>query len=337
MSIQNLPVKIRGLMQIDTQSTTLELLNDLPMPTPNLAGNEHLIKVHTTSPCSGELLWAKNFPSILEGGKSLVPCYDLAGVVVTAPVNSPFQPGTEVWTRTTAWHTGNAREYTIAMTEELAKKPKQLGWEDAASVPLSGFTAYQALFDNGGLTTGWKDAKAKAQNAGKRVVITAASGGVGIIAVQLAKAAGVGEIVAVCGPKNVEFVKELGATEVVNYREQSLGAWTDGGAKKADLVIDVLGGQTLVDCWKVVKNGGVLLSINDPMLESMRPDDKKDVRVGFFIMESKGWQLDELAGLIEMGQLKAVVDSVWKLDEYEKAFEIVASGHARGKVVIKVQ
>jgi NADPH:quinone reductase-like Zn-dependent oxidoreductase len=336
MSEQSLPVKIRGIIQKDVNSTTLELINDLPMPTPKLARGEHLIKVHTTSPCSGELQWANFHPAILDEGKSLVPCYDLAGVVVTAPVDSPFQAGTEIWTRTTAWHTGNAREYTIAMTEELATKPKLLGWEDAASVPLSGFTAYQALFEKGGLATGWKDAKAKEHNASKRIIITAASGGVGVIAIQLAKAAGVGEIVAVCGPKNTEFVKTLGATEVVNYLEQSLGSWADAGAKNADLVIDMLGGKTLADCWKAVKNGGVLLSIKDPTLESTRPEDKKDVRGEFFIMESKGWQLDELAKLIEKKQLKTVVDSVWKLDEYERAFDILASGHAKGKIIIKL-
>ncbi|KAF2417725.1 hypothetical protein EJ08DRAFT_673593 [Tothia fuscella] len=275
IATQNLPAKIRCLLQPDVQSTTLELHNDLPTPTPNLAKGEHLIKVHTTSPCSGELLWAKYFPAILDGGKSLVPCYDLVGVVVAAPADLQFPAGTEIWTRTTAWRTGNAREYTIATSEEL------------------------------------------------RVVITAASGGVGVIAVQLSKAAGVGEIVAVCGPKSVDFVKELGATEA-------------NSGRKADLVIDMLGGQTLVDCWKAVMNGGVLLSIHDATLESKRPEGKKDVRAEFFVMESKGWQLDELTGLIEKRQLKAVVDSIWNLNEYEKAFEILAGGHARGKVIIRV-
>jgi len=336
MASQNLPGRIRGLMQPDIQSTRLELRNDLPLPVPNLAAGDHLIKVHATSPCSGELLWAKNFPATLDGGKTLVPCYDLSGVVVAAPEGSHFPPATEIWTRTTAWHTGNAREYTIATTEELAKKPGKLSWEEAASVPLSAFTAYQALFDKGGLALGWKDAKQKAENAKKKVLIDAAAGGVGVIAIQLAKAAGVGEIVALCGPKNVQFVKELGATEVVNYREQSLGAWSDAGGTQADLVFDLLGGKTLKDCWKCVKENGVLVSINDPDLDAARHAAKKNVRAEFFIMESKGWQLDEISGLVDRGELKPVVDSVWDLEQYEKAFEIVASGHAKGKVVIRV-
>lgn len=337
MSSIPLPSTIRGLLQPDVQSIALELRDDLPLPVPNLAVGEHLIKVQATSPCSGELLWGKNFPSTLEGGKALIPCYDLSGTVVTAPKHSPFPVGMAIWTRTTAWRAGNARQFTIATEEELAEKPKDLSWEEAASIPLSGFTAFQALFEQGGLALGWQGPEEKAKNVGKRLLIDAAAGGVGVVALQLAKAAGVGEIVALCGPANVELVKELGATEVIDYRQQSLGAWCDEGGKQADLVFDLLGGQTLKDCWKCVKANGVLLSINDPNLETFRPADKADVVAKFFIMESKGSQLDEMAKLVDKGQLRAIIDSVWNLEQYEKAFEIVCSGHAKGKVIIRVQ
>jgi NADPH:quinone reductase-like Zn-dependent oxidoreductase len=323
-------------MQIDAQSTELELQEDQPMPVPDLSKGEHLIKVNTTSPCSGELLWAKNYPSTLDGGKTLVPCYDLAGVVVSAPAESPFPAGTKIWTRTTAWRTGNAREYTIAITSELSKKPQSLSWEETASIPLSGFTGYQALFDKGGLTPGWKSEDAKRSNASKRVLITAAAGGVGVMTVQLAKAAGIGSIIAQTGTDNVEFVKRLGATEVINYREQSLGAWADTGAEKVDIVLDMLGGKTLEDCWKCVKDDGVLLSIRDGEVATKRPMGKETVRAEFFVMEPHGWQLDEIADLVERAEVKPIVDSVWKLEEYEKAFAIVEGGHSRGKVIIRL-
>ena len=119
MTAQALPTKIRGLMQPDRESKKLVMEYDQPLPVPDLSQGEHLIRVLATSPCAGELTWAKNFPAILDGGRTLVPCYDLAGIVETAPIGSPFPAGTEIWTRTTAWRTGNARQYTIAVTEEL--------------------------------------------------------------------------------------------------------------------------------------------------------------------------------------------------------------------------
>lgn len=307
---------------------------DTPVAKPG--AEEHLIRVYATSPCAGELLWAKNFPFVLKDGKEGVPCYDLAGVVVTAPADSPFQPGAEVYTRTAATRTGNARDYTIALTSELASKPKNISWEEAASVPLSAFTAYQALFVHGGLTPPWKDNSKAAENANKRLLITAASGGVGVWVLQLARAAGVKDIIAFAGPKNVEFVKELGATEVINYREQSVGQWASASNAKADVVIDAVGGQTLADCWLAIKSGGILMSINEPP-ESKKPDDAPSgVKDLFFVMTSDGWQLKEVASLIEQDLAKAVVDSVFDLENFQPAFDKVASGHSRGKVIIKL-
>jgi NADPH:quinone reductase-like Zn-dependent oxidoreductase len=335
-SSTSLPAKIRAVFQPDIQSTDL-IFTELPIPKAKEGSDEHLIKVYATAPCAGELLWAKDFPAIMEAGKEGVPCYDLSGVVVTAPTDSPFQPGTEIYTRTTASRTGNAREYTIALTNELAVKPKNLSWEEAASVPLSAFTAYQALFEHGGLKLGWKDAAGKAENAKKRVLITAAAGGVGVWLVQLAKAAGVNDIVGVVGPDNIDFAKSLGVSEAVNYRQQSLGAWAAAGAAKSDLIVDLLGKQTLTDAWTAVKDGGILLSINSPP-ESLKPKENlpKDVHTDFFIMEAKGWQLNDVAYLLENNQAKAIVDSVYKLEEFKEAFAKVEGGHARGKVIIKV-
>ena len=100
-------------MQPDRESARVVLQDDQPLPEPDFSKGEHLIKVLTTSPCAGELTWAKNFPAILENGRTLVPCYDLGGIVEAAPEGSLFPPGTEIWTRTTAWRTGNARQYTV--------------------------------------------------------------------------------------------------------------------------------------------------------------------------------------------------------------------------------
>jgi NADPH:quinone reductase-like Zn-dependent oxidoreductase len=337
MADTSLPSKILSVFQPDINSEDL-VLTDLPLQPAKKGTEEHLIKVYATSPCAGELLWAKNFPSLMDADRVAVPCNDLSGVVVTAPASSPFQPGTEIYTRTPAARTGNARAYTIALTGELALKPKNLSWEEAASVPLSAFTAYQALFTHGGLKLGWKDASGKAENAKKRILITSGAGGVGVWLVQLARAAGVGEIIAIVGPDNVEFVKSLGATEVINYRQKSLGKWAAEGASKVDLVVDMLGQRTLADSWTVIKDGGILLSIREPP-EGQKPDTDapKNVAASFFVMEPDGWQLKDVADLLEAGKAKAVVDSVWKLEQFKEAFEKLAGGHARGKVIIKVQ
>jgi NADPH:quinone reductase-like Zn-dependent oxidoreductase len=336
MSSITIPKTTRAVFQPDIQSTNL-ILTTLPLQAAKPNTNEHLIKVYATAPCAGELLWAKNFPSIMEPDRVAVPCNDLSGIVVTAPADSPFQPGTEIYTRTPAARTGNARDYTIAMTEELALKPKNLSWEEAASVPLSAFTAYQALFTQGGLALGWKDPAGRAENAKKRVLVDAGAGGVGVWIVQLAKAAGVKDIVAVVGPDNIDFVKSLGATEVINYRQQPLGAWITAGGAKVDLAIDMLGGQALTDCWTAVKDGGVLVSIREPP-EGRKPAEgtAKDVRNAFFIMEPYGWQLKDVADLLEKGEAKAIVDSIYKLEQFKEAFARLDTGHARGKVMITV-
>ena len=336
MSSTSLPVQIRSILQPDFQKTDL-ILAKLPIQQAKEGTDEHLIRVYATAPCGGELLWVRDFPQIVLPGKVGVPCYDLSGVVVTAPASSPFQPGAEIYTRTDAGRTGNAREYTIALTSELALKPKNLSWEEAASVPLSAFTAYQALFEHGGLSPGWNDEAGKLENSKKRVLITTSSGAVGVWLVQLAKIAGVKDIIGLAGPNNVDFAKSLGVTEVINYKQQSLGAWAAAGNPKVDLIIDLLGNQTLADAWTAVKDGGVLISIREPP-ENRKPKENapKDVANHFFIMKPEGWQLKEIAKLLENGEARAVVDSVWNLEEFKEAFAKSESGHARGKVIIKV-
>ena len=128
--------------------------------------------------------------------KQLIPCYDVAGTVVTALEGSPFPPGSEVYARTEFARTGMVREYATVTTPELGLRPRNLGWPKSASMALSALTAWQALFVKGGL----KGEKGAAK--GKRVLITAASGGAGSWIVQLARWAGA-DLVGTCGPDNV--------------------------------------------------------------------------------------------------------------------------------------
>ena len=318
---------MRAILQPNTTSTNL-ILTDLQVPKPNFELNEHLIRVHTVAPCAGELVWASYGVPVAES-KVSIPCDDVAGIVVSAPPSSPFKVGAEVYARTNYFRTGCAAEYAIATTEELAIKAKNLSWVEAATVPLSSLTAWQALFVQAGLG----DFSPELYR-GKRVLITAASGGVGTWAVQLAKLAGA-EVVGTCGPKNVDFVRSLGAAEALDYTKTNLKEWAQGEGKKVDLVFDCVGKKSLEDAWWTLKDGGIIMSISQPP-EQVKPSDwaGEDVRNLFFIMAPDGASLAKITTWIEEGKCKPVLDSVFPIGKYEEAFKRLDSGHARGKVVI---
>ncbi|PGH00558.1 hypothetical protein AJ80_09164 [Polytolypa hystricis UAMH7299] len=331
-----LPSTIRTLRQPEPLKQQV-ILTTAPLPTLTPGSTtEHLIRVHATSPCKNELRWPQFAPDSM--AKEIVPCYDLSGTVVIAPADSPFPAGTEVWGRTDASHSGNAREYTISYTSELALRPKSIDPITAASVPLSAITAVQSLFDHGGLARLDAGEEGRKANASKRILIIAASGSVGIWLVQLAREAGVGGIVGVCGTKNVDFVRQLGATDVIDYTEQSIKQWIDADPtsnRKVDLVIDCQGGESLAQAWYTVKDHGTLLSICEPT-EPRKPKDcgVEDVKNYFFIMAPRGEDLGDVSRLLEEGKVRTLVDSVFKIEEYEKVFERVEGGKARGKVLI---
>ncbi|KAL4912979.1 hypothetical protein BDW62DRAFT_214582 [Aspergillus aurantiobrunneus] len=318
-----------AITQPNPNSTNLTLTSvPTPIPTPNT--HEHLIRVHAVAPCAGELLWPPNFPPSVS--RSLfIPCPDVAGTVVSGPENSPFRPGDEVYTRANYARNGAGSEYTISVTEELAHCPKDAGlsWAERAAIPLSSQTAWQALFVQSGVgdlqSGGWK---------GKRVLVTGASGGVGMWVVQLARVAGA-SVVGTCGSGNVEFVRGLGADEVLDYRRADLREWAAGPGGRVDVVVDCVGRKALEDAWWAVKDGGTVMSIFQPPGTVVPAGcEVKDVKEMFFIMEPNRGHLEAITGLVEQGKCRGVVDSVWPLWQFQEAFKRVDTGHARGKVVI---
>ncbi|KAL4923543.1 NADP-dependent oxidoreductase [Aspergillus undulatus] len=327
-SSMTIPKTMHALTQPDPKSTEL-LLTTVPTPTPTPNTPQHLVRVEACAPCSGELLWPANFPPATP--RILIPCPDFAGTVVSAPPDSPFPPGTKVYTRANYIRNGAASEYTISITEELSNCPRGLSWAECAAIPLSAMTAWQALFVHagiGGLECGrWK---------GKRVLVTGAAGGVGAWVVQLAKLAGA-SVIGTCGAHNLEFVRGLGADEVLDYRTMDIKAWASAGhcEAKVDVVIDCIGQKALSDAWWAVKDGGAVLSIFQPPGQ-VRPEgcEVNDVADTFFIMEPNGKHLEAITRLIEEGKCRGFVDSVWPLERFREAFGRVDTGHARGKVVI---
>ncbi|KAL5339646.1 NAD(P)-binding protein [Aspergillus crustosus] len=328
MTSTTLPKTMRAIVQSDPKSTILTLTTR-PLPTPSPNTTEHLIKVHSVSPCSGELLWPANFPPPTL--REFIPCYDISGTVVTSPNNasSPFKPGDEIYFRSNYLRNGCASDYTLGTTEEMALRPKGLPAVEATAIPLSAQTAWQALFIHSGVgdldSASWK---------GKRVLVTAASGGVGMWVVQLAKIAGA-TVIGTCGPDNISLVKSLGADEVLNYRATEIQVWAENANAKVDLVIDCIGRKSLTDAWWTVKEGGTVLSIFQPP-NTARPEDLSvsDVKDVFFIMEPRRDHLEPITKLVEEGRARGFVDSVWPLEQFAEAFKRVEGGHARGKVII---
>ncbi|KAH7192855.1 uncharacterized protein B0J16DRAFT_333837 [Fusarium flagelliforme] len=334
--MSGLPTTMKAILQPEKHSHNL-ILTDQPLPTPSHP-QDVLVRVHATSPCKGELDWALWAPEFI-GDKTPIPGQDLAGTVVSAPQNSRFQAGDQVYARIEANRPGAAAEYVLARERELAMRPKNLSWAETAASPISALTAYQALFTKGTLDSaaleGDEDARKK--NADVRVLINGASGGVGSWAVQLARLAGVNKVAAVAGTQNIDFVKGLGATETIDYKSQSVEEWVGGqSSRQFDLVVDCIGGPSLAQTWYAVREGGSLVSVCGPPEQSRPENVKKEVNSIFFVIEPLGTDLDVVTKLLEAGKIKPNIDSVVGMNDFAEAWEKVESGKTKGKIVVMI-
>jgi NADPH:quinone reductase-like Zn-dependent oxidoreductase len=338
MVSSNLPATMKAVLQPDKHSHKL-ILSEQPVPVPTHP-EDVLVKVHATAPCKGELDWTVWFADYFPKDKIAIPGQDLAGTVVSAPADSGFKTGDEVYARIDAARPGAAAEYVLARVPELAIRPQNLSWAETAATPISALTAYQALFVHGGLDplalSGDKAAQDK--NSKIRVLITAGAGAVGSLAVQLAREARAAAVVAAVSPRNVDFIRELGATDTIDYTKESAGDWVakDAEHREFDLVFDCIGGPSLSQAWYAVRDGGSLVSVCSEPKDSRPQDVKKEVQSLFFIITPLGKDLDVMTGLLEDGRLKPSIDSVLGFDEFAKAWERMESGKVRGKVVVKI-
>ncbi|KAF2825668.1 NAD(P)-binding protein [Ophiobolus disseminans] len=332
----SLPKTQRAII-FNTTTNALSLSTTTPIPEAN--DSELLIRVHATAITNGELTWGPfvNWPVLR------IPCCDVSGTIITSP-SSSFKPGDRVYGRIMADREGAASEYATILVSEAALVPEDLGMLDAASVPMSAHTAWQAVFEKGLLTGSFDDTgvphvndKGEAvlgQAKGKRVLILGAAGGVGLMAVQFAKLAGA-HVVGTASARNKEYLQELGIDEVVDYTKVSIEEYVASGNDKFDLVFDCAGGKSMVDGWNGVKDDGAYISVVPGFRE---PEHGKPVgvRSTWFVMVPRGEELSRIGRFFEKGSLKATVDSVWALEDFEGAFGKTASGHARGKVVFRV-
>ena len=289
--------------------STLSVSKSHPTPTPS--ASQHLIRVHATAITTSELIWSETLER-----PTPIPGHDVSGVICSTAENSPFKVGDAVFALTSFSRNGAAADYVLAEPAELALKLPGIGHVEAATIPLSALTAWQALFVHAGM------------RVGQSVLVLGATGGVGVMAVQIAKAKGL-KVTGTCGKRNVEFVRQLGADVVLDYGEgEAEGLF--------DVVLDCVGGKTQDGGWDRVRDGGVLVSVAEPVKEE-RQREKLGVKGMFFVVKPDGEMLGEIAALVRDGKVKGVVDSTFPLEHGQKAFEKLAEGHATGKIVLKLE
>lgn len=243
---------------------------------------------------------------------------DFSGEIeALGPDVTEFRVGESVF-GSVADESGSYAEYCLAPTSQIIEKPSSLDHIQAAAVPVTAMTAWQALFDEAKL------------RRGQKVLIHAAAGGVGNFAVQFAKWKGA-YVIGTASADSADLVRKLGAHEVIDYRNTRF----EDVVQNADVVFDTIGGETQERSWKVLNRGGVLVSVVQP--PSAETAAARGVR-GIFMREDakRNDELIQIAKLLASGQIKINVETVLPLSEARKAQELSQSGHAHGKIVLTI-
>ncbi len=291
---------------------------DAPRPEP--AADEVLIRVHAASvnPVDwkiGSGFGKENFKHHLP----LILGWDVAGTIEAIGSDvKQFQPGDVVYGYTSLFRDGTYAEFTVAKETEIALKPASLDFVQAAAIPVVALTARQALFDIAGLTTN------------QRVLIHGASGGVGSMGVQLAKAKGI-YVIGTASAHNADFLRQLGTDEIIDYQKTKF----ETVVQDIDVVLDTVGGDTQERSFGVLRKDGFLVSTVSP--PSQEKAAQYGVRSAMVNVQPNAAQLNEITGLLESGKLNIRVETVLPLSEARQAHEMSQSGRTRGKIVLKVR
>ncbi|MFT3737629.1 MAG: NADP-dependent oxidoreductase [Breznakibacter sp.] len=314
------------------------------LPIPGIKDNEVLVEIYAAGVNQLDSRIKEGaFKLILPYKLPLVLGHDVAGVVTKVGSRvTKFKVDDEVYSRPADFHIGAFAQYIAINEKDVALKPKNIGFEEAASLPLVALTAWQALVERANLQ---KDQK---------VFIQAGSGGVGTIAIQLARHLGA-KIATTAGTANLGLVKNLGAEVVVDYKKEDFEAVLEG----YDLVLNSQDQKTLEKSLNVLRPGGKVVSISGPptpafahefnlpwylkiatrlLSSKIRAKAKKlDVDFSFLFMTASGNQLEKITKLVENGTIRPVVDKVFPFDQTNEALDYVGSGRAKGKAVIGIK
>ena len=314
----SLPARIKAVRVPQYGSPEVIIVEDVDRPQPS--ANEVLVQVHAAGVGPWDA-WIRAGRSVLPQPLPLTLGSDLSGVVaMTGTGVTDFQVDQAVFGVTNPQFTGAYAQYAIARASMIAAKPSRLDDVNAASVPVVGVTAWQALFEQAQL------------RRGQTVLIQGAAGNVGAYAVQLACHAGL-NVFATAGTGDIDYVRCLGAHTVIDYRttpfEQTVTA--------VDAVVDLVGGETQTRSFGVLKRGGILVSaVSQPDQELAA---RHGVKATFFLVEVTTERLTHIAAMVDQGTLKTKVGAVLPLDAARMAHEMLDGlrPHPRGKIVLQVR
>lgn len=286
---------------------------------PAISYGEVLIRVYAASITPTELTWNSTFTdSAGELRLPIIPSFEISGIIASVHDGvRNLKVGDEVYCLLDFWHNGGASEYVVTSADNVALKPLSIDFTSAASLALSGLTAWQALFDYGKLSPG------------QTVLIHGAGGGVGSLAVQLAVWKG-SKVIGTCSREKIPLVSKLGAGQVLDYNAVKF----EDIVRDVDLVLDTVGGTTLKRSYQVLKIGGTIVTIVD--------DIEGEVAQSFgvngisMMVKPDARELKEISLLVDSGKLKPVISAVYPLRSAIDAFKYGQSSHNSGKIVLKV-
>jgi NADPH:quinone reductase-like Zn-dependent oxidoreductase len=314
------------------------------VPEPEVKDNDVLVEVHAAGV---NLLDSKiktgEFKLILPYKLPLILGHDVAGVITKVGKNiKKFKVGDEVYARTADHHIGTFAEFISIDERDVAFKPRNISMEEAASIPLVALTAWQVLVERAQI------------KKGQKVFIQAGSGGVGTIAIQLAKHLGA-TVATTASAKSFDLLNELGADVIIDYKNSDF----ENRLSNYDVVLNSQDQKTLEKSLRILKSGGKLISISGPPTPDFAKEIKapwfvkiilslissgirkkaknKNVDYSFLFMKANGQQLSEITSLIEAKVIKPVIDKIFPFDKTSEALIYVESGRAKGKVVIKIK
>lgn len=299
-------------------------------PTPEPGPRDVLVRVHAAgvNPADRQIRAGLRFR--LEKPFAFIPGCEVSGVVAKRGSEvTEFAVGDEVCAMLGKFGGGYA-EYVVEAAGNVARKPASLDHVHAAALPVAALTAWDALFEVGGLV------------AGQKVLIHAAAGGVGHIAVQLAKWRGA-QVIGTASARNGAFLRELGVDEFIDYRTtafesvvRDMDVVIDAIPREADDATDVLARETMARSWAVLKDGGILVSICAKPTPG--PDAvARGLRGAYAGARPGGDLLTRIAGLADEGKLSPDVGTILPLREARRAHELIQTGHTRGKIVLRIK
>ncbi|MGE6847524.1 NADP-dependent oxidoreductase [Bacillus tropicus] len=314
------------------------------VPTPKINEYEVLAEIHAASinPIDFKIRDGK-VKMLLKYEMPLILGNDFSGVITKVGSKvTRFKVGDEIYARPRKNKIGTFAEYITIHEDDIALKPKNLSFEEAASIPLVGLTSYQALHDIMQL------------QKGQKILIHAGSGGVGTFAIQLAKIMGA-TVTTTASEAGANLVKSLGADEIINYKTEKF----EDMLTNYDAVFDTIGGTTLEKSFNIIKSGGNIVSVSGmpntrfgkefgsgffkTLLFSLASkkltalEKKHNARYSFLFMKPSGDQLRTIANYIEAGKIKPVIDRVFPFEDAQKAMEYSEAGRAKGKIIVKIK